>query len=69
VPDRGNVAEHGGKPAETLRVDIDRLDRLMHLAGQLAIGTARVTQIGDRLKSAVAEDNSRESSPCGYRTE
>jgi two-component system, chemotaxis family, sensor kinase CheA len=49
------VSEPAIKPAETLRVDIDRLDQLMNLAGQLAIGKARMTQIGDRLKKAVAE--------------
>ena len=56
---QGNAgpAEPGAKPAETLRVDIERLDRLMNLAGQLAIGKARVTQIGDRLKKAVAGGN------------
>jgi two-component system, chemotaxis family, sensor kinase CheA len=43
------------KPAETLRVDIDRLDQLMNLAGQLAIGKARMMQISDRLKKAIAE--------------
>jgi two-component system chemotaxis sensor kinase CheA len=43
------------KTAETLRVDIERLDELMNLAGQLAIGKARMTQIGDKLKKAVSE--------------
>ncbi|MCH7476928.1 MAG: response regulator, partial [SAR324 cluster bacterium] len=41
------------KPAETLRVDIERLDQLMNLAGQLVINKARFAQIGDRLKSSV----------------
>lgn len=39
------------KPTETLRVDIDRLDQLMNLAGQLVINKARFGQIGGRLKS------------------
>lgn len=51
LPTRGTPAESGVKPAETLRVEVERLDRLMNLAGQLAIGKARVAQIGDNLKS------------------
>ncbi len=47
--------EHAVKPAETLRVDIERLDELMNLAGQLAIGKARIAQIADKLKRAVAD--------------
>lgn len=42
-----------GKPTETLRVDIERLDQLMNLAGQLVINKARFTQIGDGLKSSM----------------
>lgn len=38
------------KPTETLRVDIDRLDQLMNLAGQLVINKARFSQIGSRIK-------------------
>lgn len=49
------IAEPAIKPAETLRVDIERLDQLMNLAGQLAIGKARMTQISDQLKKSVAE--------------
>lgn len=52
-PPRGAVIEPTAKPAETLRVDVERLDGLMNLAGQLAIGKARVAQIGDKLKVAV----------------
>ena len=54
-------AEPGVKPAETLRVDIERLDQLMNLAGQLAIGKARMTQIGDKLKKSVGEKNFAEA--------
>jgi two-component system, chemotaxis family, sensor kinase CheA len=49
------AAEPGVKPAETLRVDIERLDQLMNLAGQLVIGKARITQISERLKKSVSE--------------
>ncbi|MEQ8787895.1 MAG: Hpt domain-containing protein [Pirellulaceae bacterium] len=41
------------KPNETLRVDIERLDQLMNLAGQLVINKARFTQIGDGFKGAM----------------
>lgn len=44
------ASESGSKPAETLRVDIERLDQLMNLAGQLVINKARFAQIGERLK-------------------
>jgi len=32
-----NQFEPGAKPAETMRVDIERLDQLMNLVGQLAL--------------------------------
>ena len=46
----------GQRPAETVRVDTDRLDQLMDLAGQLVINRAQFSQIGDKLK-AVADCN------------
>jgi two-component system, chemotaxis family, sensor kinase CheA len=49
------TTEPGVKPAETLRVDIERLDQLMNLAGQLVICKARIAQISGQLKKAVAE--------------
>ena len=51
------VSESSVKPAETLRVDIERLDELMNLAGQLVIGKARITQISESLKTAVLEQD------------
>jgi len=39
-----------GRPTETLRVDIDRLDQLMNLAGQLVINKARFVQISDKIR-------------------
>jgi two-component system, chemotaxis family, sensor kinase CheA len=57
APTETRAAEPAAKPAETLRVDIERLDELMNLAGQLVIGKARITQIGDKLKKSVAEKN------------
>ncbi len=49
------------KPTETLRVDIERLDQLMNLAGQLVINKARFTQIGDSLKSVLANKQSSQT--------
>lgn len=57
---KAGPADGGGKPAETLRVDIERLDRLMSLAGQLVINKARLAQIGEGLKSTlVGQQSSR----------
>jgi two-component system chemotaxis sensor kinase CheA len=39
------------KPNETLRVDIERLDQLMNLAGQLVINKARFAKIGEQLRT------------------
>ncbi len=57
APNRSNAQETGVKPAETMRVDIERLDDLMNLAGQLAMGKSRMGQVGARLKKALAEKN------------
>lgn len=46
-----NRTADANRPAETLRVDIERLDQLMNLAGQLVINKARFAQIGEGLKS------------------
>jgi two-component system chemotaxis sensor kinase CheA len=53
------AADNTSKPTETLRVDIERLDQLMNLAGQLVINKARFVQIGDKLKKAVGGRQSR----------
>ncbi len=37
------------KVAETMRVDIDRLDNLMNLAGELVVNRARFVQISDQI--------------------
>ncbi|MFO0897529.1 MAG: Hpt domain-containing protein [Pirellulales bacterium] len=47
---RNAAADAGPRPVETLRVDIERLDQLMNLAGQLVISRARFAQIGEGLK-------------------
>ncbi len=51
-------ADSAAKPTETLRVDIERLDQLMNLAGQLVINKARFTRIGDRLKGVLTSKQS-----------
>ena len=58
---KGRPADSGTKPTETLRVDIDRLDQLMNLAGQLVINKARFTQIGDSLKGMLGNRQSSQS--------
>jgi two-component system, chemotaxis family, sensor kinase CheA len=58
---KSQSADAGSKPTETLRVDIERLDQLMNLAGQLVINKARFCQIGDRLKQAVTAKQSSHS--------
>jgi two-component system chemotaxis sensor kinase CheA len=57
--DKGRAAESNAKPTETLRVDIERLDQLMNLAGQLVINKARFEQIGDKLKKAISGRQTR----------
>ncbi len=47
----GNSSNAKGKPTETIRVDIDRLDQLMNLTGQLVINKARFGRLGNRLKA------------------
>jgi len=46
--------ETGQRPTETVRVDIDRLDHLMDLAGQLVINKAQFVQIGDKLQTVLS---------------
>lgn len=43
------VAEPKKKVAETVRVDIDRLDNLLNLAGELVVNKARFAQIATRM--------------------
>ena len=51
----------GNRPTETLRVDIDRLDQLMNLAGQLVISRARFSQIGESLKTSMGSKQSMQT--------
>ncbi|MCG8450884.1 MAG: chemotaxis protein CheW [Pirellulales bacterium] len=52
------AGETAGKPVETVRVDIGRLDQLMNLAGQLAINKARFSQISASMKRSVGTKSS-----------
>ncbi|MEA1950597.1 MAG: chemotaxis protein CheA [Planctomycetota bacterium] len=52
---------NASRPTETVRVDIERLDQLMNLAGQLVINKARFTQIGDQLKAVTSNNQSTQA--------
>ncbi|MBN1910171.1 MAG: chemotaxis protein CheA [Pirellulales bacterium] len=54
-------ADGGSKPTETLRVDIERLDQLMNLAGQLVINKARFSQIGEGLRAALSNKRANQA--------
>ncbi|MFO0911152.1 MAG: chemotaxis protein CheA [Isosphaeraceae bacterium] len=47
------------KVAETLRVDVDRLDSLMNLAGELVINRARFYEIAQGLEELFRDSNAR----------
>jgi two-component system, chemotaxis family, sensor kinase CheA len=53
VTAKSSTREAEAKPAETLRVDVERLDQLMNLTGQLVINKARLNRIGEGIKHAV----------------
>jgi two-component system chemotaxis sensor kinase CheA len=48
----GDSDDSRGRVAETVRVDIDRLDKLMNLAGELVVNKARFVQIARQLGAA-----------------
>ncbi len=45
------------KPGETIRVDLDRLDQLMNLGGELVINKARFVQVHSQLESVFSSKN------------
>ncbi len=51
--ERRRASDNTARPAETLRVDIERLDQLMNLAGQLVINKARFARIGEGQRNAM----------------
>ncbi|MGQ9605682.1 MAG: Hpt domain-containing protein [Thermogutta sp.] len=54
-PSGKNKPSEAAKSNETLRVDIERLDDLMNLAGQLVISRARFFELGDKLKARAGD--------------
>jgi two-component system, chemotaxis family, sensor kinase CheA len=54
------TADAKNRPGETLRVDIERLDHLMNLTGQLVINRARLSQVGESLRTASGSKRSVE---------
>ncbi len=50
---RSPATKTTSKPAETIRVEIERLDQLMNLTGQLVISKARFAELCEQLKSLV----------------
>ena len=61
APAETAAATDASRPTETLRVDIERLDQLMNLAGQLVINKARFAHIAERLKGALGSRRSLQS--------
>ena len=55
------AAESAGRPTETVRVDIERLDELMNLAGELVINKAQFSQIGEKLKATLSGKQSAQA--------
>ena len=60
-PASGCPTDAGQRPTETVRVDIDRLDHLMDLAGQLVINKAQFVQIGDKFRGTLGCKHSEQA--------
>jgi len=54
---RGNDKKATNRVGETIRVDLDRLDQLMNLGGELVINKARLSQIHSRFSPLFAGRN------------
>ena len=50
---KGRGGKTAPRPMDTVRVDAERLDQLMDLAGQLVINKARFSRIGEALKTVL----------------
>lgn len=46
----------GGRQAKTVRIDVERLDTLMNLAGELVINRTRLAQLAARLEERYGDD-------------
>lgn len=54
APPESVPAAGDARPAETLRVEVERLDQLMGLVGQLSMGRSRLAEAVGRLRGALA---------------
>ena len=61
------TAEGASRPTETVRVDIERLDELMNLAGQLVINKAQFSQIGEKLRATLSGKQSAQALDRAFR--
>ena len=50
------VAQDSKKPAQTVRVDVDKLDKLMNLVGELVIDRGRLGQVANELGLRIGAD-------------
>lgn len=48
---------NGGRQAKTVRIDVERLDTLMNLAGELVINRTRLAQLAARLEERYGDDS------------
>lgn len=66
APAADKNAEPGAKATETLRVDVERLDQLMNLAGQLVINGACLNRVEHGLRGLVSNNSSGRAAlaPC-----
>ncbi len=54
------VSEADKKVAQTVRVDVERLEKMMNLVGELVIEQTRIAQVGNALHNRYASDNAVE---------
>lgn len=57
APEKRPVSVPRRASVETMRVDVERLDNLMNLAGELVVNRARFVQISDRVTPALRSRN------------
>lgn len=52
-----SASQQQAKKSQTVRIDVERLDHLMNMVGELIIDRTRMVQIGSALKSRYREDD------------
>ena len=57
----GPICEGAFSRSQTLRVDIDKLDRMLNLTGEIAVARERLGDLLDRLRRAAADRSDRRS--------